>query len=505
MNAIDAFLNGTTMFRLLVYYLLTLLGAAFALSIAGVLPFSPAYLAASSAFLVAVAWLSNLVFARIWDIPFNIESSLITGLILSLIIAPGRPDQQFFPLFFAALLAVSSKYVLAIRGKHIFNPAAFGVATMALAGQSASWWVAGNLPLLPFVLGGGILVVRKIRRADLVLSYLAAALAASAVFKFGDPAATWAALRATVLHTSLLFFAFVMITEPLTTPPRRPQRIAYGAIVGVLSAPWANIGGIYFTPELALLAGNLFSFAVSPKFKSVLRFSSARRVAEDTYELVFAGPPPRFVPGQYAEFTIPAGKADDRGNRRYFTLASSPTERDIRLGVKFYREPSAFKELLAEFRPSSRMLAGSVAGDFVLPDDPEKKLVFIAGGIGVTPFRSIVKYLLDTKEKRDIVLFYANRSEGEIAYRDVFDEAARAGIGLRVVYALTGADIGSGWKGERGYIDEAMIRRHVPDFDERYYYISGSQAMVNGFSAVLSSLGVPRWRLKKDYFPGFAG
>lgn len=504
MNLIDRFLNETTMFRLLAYYLLALLGVSLIFSILGMLPLDPRYLIASSAFLVAVAWLSNLVFARIWDVPFNIESSLITGLILALIITPARPDQQIFFLFFAALAAMGSKYLLTIRGKHLFNPAALGVALMALLGQSASWWVAGNLPLLPFILLGGILIVRKIRRTDLVMSYAITAVAASIAFKMSDPAAAWTALQAVILHTPLLFFAFVMITEPLTTPPRRTQRIAYGALVGLLSAPWAHFGGLYLTPELALLAGNIFSYAVSPKFKRLLRFSSVRKLAADTYELIFEGPAPRFTPGQYAEFTIAADKSDSRGNRRYFTIASSPTERDIRLGIRFYADPSAFKSILARFRDGSRLLAGSIAGDFVLPRDRRKKLVFIAGGIGVTPFRSMIRYLIDTGESRDIVLLYANRTEAEIAYRDVFDHAQRAGIGFKVFYTLTGSETPLGWRGERGYVDAALIRRCVPDFADRHYYVSGSHAMVESLSPVLASLGVSRLRVHRDFFPGLA-
>lgn len=502
---IDEFLNKTTMFRLLTYYLSTLLGAAAVLSLIGVFPYDVVDLLFSAAFLVAVAWLANLVFARIWRVPFNIESSIITGLILSLIITPGKPDQQFFLLMWAALLAVGSKYLLAIRGKHLFNPAAFGVAMTAMfLGQGATWWVAGNWPLMPIVVLGGILVVRKIHRTDLVLAYIVSAVLASIAFKLGNPMATWNTIQTTFAHTSLLFFAFVMITEPLTTPPRRWERIIYGAVVGTLSAPWAHVGDVYFTPELALLAGNIVSYALSPKWKVLLRFQEARTLATDTYEFVFAGATPGFTPGQYAEFTLGADRADNRGNRRYFTFASSPTEAGVKLGIKFYADPSTFKKQLAAFTSSSGLLAGSIAGDFVLPRNRAKKLVFIAGGIGVTPFRSIIKYLADTKEKRDIVLFYSNKTEGEIAYRDVFAEAEAVGIGIRVVYTLTDKNVSASWRGERGYVDARMIAKYVPDYKDRYFYVSGPHSMVDAFSKTLSQLGVSRLRMKKDFFPGFA-
>lgn len=505
LGAIDTFLNKTTMYRLVVYYLGVLLLAAGVFASIGWLPFSPVHLIASTTFLIAACWLINALFAQMWGIPANKESALITALILALIITPGSPDATYPILLGASLAAMASKYLLAIRGKHLFNPAAFGVVATAFAiHKTASWWVGGNVPMMLFVIAGGVLVTRKIRRSDVVLAFFAANLAATVLvppFNVSDMLHT---LQIAIVHSSILFLAFVMLTEPLTTPPRRPERILYAAIVGVLGAPWAHVGSLYFTPELALVAGNLFAYLVSPKYKTILTLTDVKKLASDTYEFVFAGGTlPKFVPGQYAEWTLAADTADTRGNRRYFTFASSPTERDVRLGVKFYPHPSTYKTLLSDFKEGSEILVGSIAGDFVLPRDKKKKLVFIAGGIGVTPFRSMIKSLIDTHEVRDIVLIYSNKSEEEIAYREFFDEAARAGVGLRVVYTLTD-NVPSTWSGERGMIDGAMIRRIVPDYRERTFYISGPQVMVQSFKKMLHTMGISRWRIKADYFPGFA-
>lgn len=502
---IEHFLDRTTMYRLLVYYLGGLLAVAAIFSLFGLLPYDPVNVIADAIFLIAVSWLGNAIFAKIWGVPANKESALITALILSLIITPTYPDQSFFFLMWAALLAMASKYLLAIKGKHVFNPAAFGVAVTALVlDQSATWWVAGNLPLLPFILAGGILVVKKLHRSDLVLTFLAAAIGSSLAFIPFTPEATWSALSAIVLHTTIFFFAFVMITEPLTTPPRRIGRIIYAAFVGFLFAPWVHVGSLYFTPELALISGNVLSYILSPKYKAILSLSAINKLANDTYEFVFSGPVPAFEPGQFAEWTLHADKADDRGNRRWFTIASSPTERDVRLGIKFYAKPSAYKALLAKFKSQSPMLAGSIAGDFVLPRNKKRKLAFIAGGIGVTPFRSMVKYLHDSGEIRDTVMFYSNRSDAEIAYKDVFDAAERANIGFKAVYTLTDKDIPATWQGERGYVDAAMIAKHMPDYKDRTFYISGPPAMVGTFKKSLRKMGVPFYRIKTDYFPGFA-
>ena len=101
-------------------------------------------------------------------------------------------------------------------------------------------------------------------------------------------------------------------------------------------------------------------------------------------------------------------------------------------------------------------------------------------------------------------MFYSNKTEGEIAYRDVFDAAQAAKIGFRTVYTLTDKITSPAWAGERGYVDAAMIAREVPDYKKRMYFISGPRSMVTAFQKTLHDMGVPRRRIKVDFFPGFA-
>lgn len=503
-NAVDSFLNKITMYRLLAYYLGGLVAVATAFSAAGILPYDPVALLTSTAFLASVCWLFNYVIARIWETPTNSESALITALILALIITPERPDVSFFFLFWAAVIAMASKYIIAIRAKHLFNPAALAVAITALVlDQPATWWVGGNIPMLPFVLVGGFLIVRKIRRTDLALSFLAAAIVSSLAPIFINGGDVLTTFSRTLVHTPLFFFAFVMITEPLTMPPRRPGRIAYGLFVGALFAPWVNIASFYFTPELALLAGNVLSYALSPKFKMLLKLKEKVLLADNAYEFVFDASGHTFIPGQYAEWTIPADSSDSRGNRRFFTISSAPNDPEIRVGIKLYPNPSTFKKRLSELVAGDTVLAGNIAGDFTMPNNTAQKLVFIAGGIGVTPFISMIRSLDDTKQKRDIVFLYGNAKESEIAYKDLIDAVAQA-TGVRVVYALSDKAVPEIWQGERGFVNAAMITRHVPDYTDRLFYISGPNSMVSAVSSELKSLGVARNRIKKDFFPGFA-
>ena len=519
---IDNFLNRITMYRLMFYYLIALLVVAAIFGAFGMLPINPAALAVSALIILAACWSTNKIFAAVFKAPANVESAYITAFILALIISPIAVAPfdvaGFWFLIAASVFAMGSKYILAINKKHIFNPAAIAVALTAVAlNQYASWWSDGNLQMLAFVAVGGLLIVRKIQRFDLVITFFAAALASIMLFSFlaglsFNPLVT---AEKALIHTSLFFFAFVMLTEPLTTPPTRPLRIMYGLFVGALFAPSVHIGPIYSTPELALAVGNIFSYAVSPKSKFMLRLKSKRAIGADTYDFAFTtgdaagGKKIKFKPGQYMEFTLPASGplgADSRGNRRYFTIASSPTEPDLHLGIKFYgRVPdemadaasshtSSFKKALLALKPGDMMMGGQLTGDFTLPHDPTRKFVFIAGGIGITPFRSMIKFLSDRGEPVDATLLYSNRTDDEAPYREVFDEAART-IGLKTVYVATG---------KQGRIGADLITREVPDWKDRVFYISGTHAMVSELKTTLREMKVPQSHIKIDFFPGFA-
>src|SRR6266568_5831180 len=437
-NLIDNVLNRITMYRLVLYYLIFLVVAAVALSFFGFLPFQPINLLVSLSVLVSVCWIANIALAKIFNVPANAESLNITAFILALIITPQPPSRYFAAgsafVVWAGIWAMASKYVFAIRRKHIFNPAALAVALSAFTlNQAASWWV-GTSAMLPFVLLGGLLVARKIGRFDLVLSFLAVAWAGTlgASLATGTPV-----LRASsqfFADTPILFFAFVMLTEPLTSPPARTPRVVYGALVGFLFTPSLHFGQVFVTPELALLVGNVLSYLTSPKAKYLLKLRSKTQLADGIYDFRFtADRRLRFLPGQDLEWTLRHSRPDSRGNRRYFTIASSASKPEVRLGVKFYPDASSFKRSLLAMRPGDEIVASQLAGEFVLPANQREKLVFMAGGIGITPFRSMIRYLLDRKEPRPITVFYSNRTAPEIVYADVLEDA-RKELGIRTVY-----------------------------------------------------------------------
>ncbi len=501
---LDRLLSGMTMYRLVLVWLIVLVVAGVIFGLTGLLPYSAIDLLASTVFLLAVSLISNTIFAKIFGAATGTESVYITALILALIITPTDPFHNLPFLAWAAVLATASKYLLVWRRRHIFNPAALAVVlTSFFLGESASWWV-GNVPMLPIVLVGGVLIVRQMRRFDLVWAFFLVVMATmlGLAIMNGGQLGTMAGQIA--LHSPLFFFAFAMLTEPLTTPPTRALQMWYGALVGFLAVPQVHLGSFYFTPEIALLVGNLFSYLVGPKTNLMLRLEGMVQLSTDTYEFVFANDSRlSFAPGQYMEWTLPHARSDNRGNRRFFTLSSSPGEREVRMGVKFYPRSSSFKRRLLRLRPGDRVAAGHLAGDFVLPKDRQEKVAFVAGGIGITPFASMIRHMLDTGDARDAVVIYANWREEDIAYRGPLQEAASR-LGIRTVHALSALEsIPEDWEGRRGFIDADLIREEVPDYLERTFYISGPQVMVAAAKKAIASLGVKSSRIRTDYFPGF--
>jgi len=495
---IDRLTNKITMYRLVIYCLLALLTTAVGLSIFHLLPYQPLDIIATTVFLLAVCFVVNYIFAWVYQAPSNVESVYITALILALIISPIAVADNVALLVWAAVLAMASKYVLAWHKKALFNPAALAVTVTALTmGQAASWWVS-NTYLLPVAAVAAIFIARKVKRFDLVLSFLAATVLVSAIFD-------WENVTQAMLYSPILFFAGVMLTEPITTPPTRGLRIWYGSIVGVLFAPVVHFGALYSTPELALVLGNIFSFIVSPKQKILMKFERKELMAENSYDFVFSTTQHfTFKAGQYVEWTLDHDRFDHRGLRRYFTIASSPSESELRFGIKLYEPASTFKQALSQLQPGQVVAAGQLAGDFTLPVNPQQPLVFIAGGVGITPFRSMIKCMLDTKQQRQVTLFYSNGHAQDIMYQDIFTQAQQQ-FGMKTVYTLTDRNnVPADWPHYIGYVTPHLIQTEVPNYLHSLFYISGSHAMVENFRRVLKQLGVPARQIKTDYFPGLA-
>jgi ferredoxin-NADP reductase len=487
------------MYRLLLYCLLVLVAAGSVLGSLGVLPYSGLSILVSAGVLVAASYASNRLFASILKVSVNKESDLISGLILALIMTPTSSVHGLLVLVAVATVAMGSKYLLVWHSRHIFNPAAFGAfAAGFIFKDYASWWI-GTPSLLPVAIVVGLLILRRVQRFQLALCFGGVFLAVLAI---AHPASFANLAQLSLTHSAIVFFATVMLTEPMTAPKSRPVYLAYAALVSMLYAtPQIGLFGFAFGPEVALLIGNAFSFIVAPSRRLSLRLVSKRREAEEVYGFTFHPEQPiKFRAGQYMEWSLPHKPSDSRGSRRFFTLSSAPTEENLSITLRIPNQMSSYKRALASLKPGESIQASELAGSFTLPQDSSKKLAFIAGGIGVTPYVSMIKYLADTGDSRDIQLLYSAANKAEFAFEGLFKSAQR--VGVNTAYTVTGPNQ-LGWDGLRGKISASMIQEVAPDYRERIFYVSGPLGFVQTVRAELKSLGIPKRRIRQDYFPGY--
>ncbi|MBI5357772.1 FAD-dependent oxidoreductase [Candidatus Saccharibacteria bacterium] len=225
-------------------------------------------------------------------------------------------------------------------------------------------------------------------------------------------------------------------------------------------------------------------------------FDHIETVSHDVKTLWFKPEKPiRQIAGQFTEISLPHKNADDRGERRWFTLSNSPKDKGLSITTRFLGdEASSFKKNLQKLKPLSTLNLADPMGDFVLPKDPKIPLLFVAGGIGCTPFHSIIKYLKDTGEKRDIHMIYAANRLEDVIFKNLFSTLEQFEI------ILTNPP--DNWNGESGHIKADYIFDRS-DKGERHIYLSGPEPMVEILDKDLINLGIDRKRLHTDYFPGY--
>jgi len=251
-------------YRLALYYLSAIMLAALALSALGVVHQSVVNLAFSACVALLACVAVNWAFARAFGAASNWESVVISALIIALIITPVAPSDLAGGAFLVLVSAwaMASKYMVATRKRHLFNPAAFGAALIGIGlHRSVSWWVGDYAALLPVIVLGGALMLSRLRYYGMVAAYAVVVLGITIAYgDFSSLAGIARSLSMMGIHSMFGFFGLVMLTEPRTAPVGQWRQIAYGALVGLLFSPYTHVGTYYFTPEVAILCGNLFAF-----------------------------------------------------------------------------------------------------------------------------------------------------------------------------------------------------------------------------------------------------
>jgi len=207
-----------------------------------------------------------------------------------------------------------------------------------------------------------------------------------------------------------------------------------------------------------------------------------------------------FKPGQFLSVTI---TIDGKEKTKYFSFSNSPTEKGY---VEFTKRITAspFSQALDALKAGNRASLKMSMGSFTFEGEYDK-IALLSGGIGITPIRSICKFATDKKLSSDMVLLYGNRREEDIIFRRDFDEMAALNKNFRAIYTLTSPDIDkNAWQGRMGHIDEEMIKKELPDYAERIFYICGPPGMVGTLSSILrTDLKLPDSRIKVENFTGY--
>jgi ferredoxin-NADP reductase len=228
-----------------------------------------------------------------------------------------------------------------------------------------------------------------------------------------------------------------------------------------------------------------------------------REVAKGTLMVVFdlLGEEVDFTPGQYFWVTLlDPPYDDDKGPRRHITVVTSPNDRGV-LGLATRIRDSAFKRSLAELPVGTEVDVEQPKGDFLLPDDTEQDYVFIAGGIGITVFRSMLRYIAEENLPHRVTLVYSNRDRESTAFLDELRELEGAIPNLRLVLTMTDD---AGWDGETRPIDADVLRDHLgTDLGAFTYLVAGPPGMVEAMETMLAEAGVPDEQVRPERFSGY--
>lgn len=193
---------------------------------------------------------------------------------------------------------------------------------------------------------------------------------------------------------------------------------------------------------------------------------------------------------------------DAEGNTRAFTIASAPHEPHLMVATRL--RDTAFKRVIRDLAPQSEVEIDGPFGSFTLHNDVSRPAVFLIGGIGVTPVRSIVVDATKRKLAHKLYLFYSNRRPEDAAFLDELKRQGSDNPNFKLIATMTEADKSrTKWDGERGFIDRAMLSRHLSDFSRPVYYLAGPRPMVAAMRTLLSGVEVNDDNIRTEEFSGY--
>lgn len=242
--------------------------------------------------------------------------------------------------------------------------------------------------------------------------------------------------------------------------------------------------------------------------------STAQRLetaAERTIALHFRKPE-NFVfdPGQTITLSLLPAGTDDAPLKHTFSLVSAPYEDDLCITTRLRQ--SAFKQALASLKPGAPLTFSGPYGRFALPKDTGRPVVLIAGGIGITPFISMLRHATHHGSPQRFLLLYSNRHPQDAAFIDELRDLVTLNPNFRLQATVTAANAGAGtdtstddqaWPGLHGRIDEAMVRQALVGLSEPLFYVTGTPEMVESMRDLLEGMGIDESAVRSEDFGGY--
>ena len=226
-----------------------------------------------------------------------------------------------------------------------------------------------------------------------------------------------------------------------------------------------------------------------------------REVAKGTLFVLFAVENyPDYRPGAYFWIELPdRGHTDEKGLRRHISLATSPTEPGV-VGLATRLRDTAFKRTLTELEVGDEVQVEEPKGSFLLPEDMSGEYVFVAGGIGITVFRSMLRFIADEALPYRVALVYSNRDRESAAFLDELEAIERRADGVSVILTMTDD---AGWSGETRHLDAEVLAELVGGLEEKTFLVAGPPQMTEAVAASLTDAGLPEERVLADKFSGY--
>ncbi len=236
----------------------------------------------------------------------------------------------------------------------------------------------------------------------------------------------------------------------------------------------------------------------------IIKYLRNEELADETLAFYFEKPENfNYRSGQFGEFAlINPVETDGKGNSRMFSLASAPDEKHLLITTRL--RDSAFKRVLKNSLPGTELILEAPLGVFTLPSNQLRPLIFLAGGIGITPFRSMIVDVENNNSSQPILLFYSNRRLQDAAHFTELEAIAKNNSNFKFVPIITGtSDENNIWKGETGHITTELLNKHTSNLKDPIYYVAGPEKMVQSVRKLLIDNGVNKNDIKVEEFSGY--